>query len=74
MNEIIKKLILSVREHLSDIKNMGTDVEYSAFQPDTKLRKAIEWSIVSAVEICINIGRHIISEKNYRVPDERSHA
>ena len=69
MNEIIKKLTLSVREHILDIKNMGADIEYSSFQSDTKLRKAIEWSIVSAVEICINIGRHIISEKCYRVPE-----
>ena len=69
MNEIIKKLALSVREHISDIKNMGDDIDYSSFQSDKKLRKAIEWSIVSAVEISINIGRHIISEKSYRVPE-----
>ena len=69
MNDIIKKLALLVREHISDIKNMGADIDYSAFQSDTKLRKAIEWSIVSAVEICINIGRHIISEKSYRIPE-----
>ena len=69
MNEIIKKLALLVREHISDIKDMGADIDYSSFQSDKKLRKAIEWSIVSAVEICINIGRHIISEKSYRVPE-----
>ena len=69
MNEIIKKLALSVREHISDIKNMGDDIDYSSFQSDKKLRKAIEWSIVSAVKISINIGRHIISEKSYRVPE-----
>jgi len=69
VNEIIKKMALLIQEHLSDIRSMGTGVEYSSFLADKKLRKAIEWSIVSAVELCINIGRHVISEKGFRVPE-----
>lgn len=69
MNEIIQKMSLLVREHVSDIRSMGTGVEYATFLTDKKLRKAIEWSIVSAVELCINIGRHLISEKGFRVPE-----
>ena len=69
MNEIIARLAVLIQEHLADITEMGAGVEYAAFQQDKKLRKAIEWSIVSAVEICVNIGRHIISQKSYRIPD-----
>lgn len=69
MNEIIARLAVLIQEHLADITKMGAGVEYAAFQQDKKLRKAIEWSIVSAVEICVNIGRHIISQKSYRIPD-----
>ena len=58
-----------VREHLSDIKSMGSGVNYEAFKTDKKLRKAIEWSIVSAIELCINIGRHIIGEQSLRIPE-----
>lgn len=69
MNEIIKRLAVLIREQLADITKMGAGVEYEAFQRDKKLRKAIEWSIVSAVETCVNIGRHIISQKSYRIPE-----
>ena len=69
MNEIIEKMVLLIREHLADIENMGADVDYSEFQTDKKLRKAIEWSIVSAIELCINVGRYIISENALRIPE-----
>jgi len=69
VNEIIERLAVLIREHLADITKMGAGVEYAAFQHDKKLRKAIEWSIVSAVEMCVNIGRHIISQESYRIPD-----
>jgi uncharacterized protein YutE (UPF0331/DUF86 family) len=69
MNEIIEKMALLAREHLTDIGTMGTGINFIKFRSDKKLRKAIEWSIVSAVELCINIGRHIIGEKGFRIPN-----
>lgn len=69
MNEIIEKLSLLIREQVADIDRMGAGVDYPSFQKDKKLRKAIEWSIVSAVELSINISRHIIGEKGFRIPE-----
>lgn len=69
MNNLHKNQILAIKEHLHDIETMGRDITFDQFVKDVKLRKAIEWSIVSAVEGCINLGRKVIAEKDLRIPE-----
>lgn len=69
MINLYKKQILAIREQLYDIETMGRNVTYDEFLKDAKLRKAIEWSIVSAIEGCINPGRQVIAEKDLRIPE-----
>jgi len=69
MINLYKKQILAIREQLYDIETMGPNVTYDEFLKDAKLRKAIEWSIVSAIEGCINLGRQVIAEKDLRIPE-----
>ena len=69
MNNLHKNQILAIKEHLYDIKTIGRGVIYDQFVKDVKLRKAIEWSIVSAVGGSINLGRKVIAEKDLRIPE-----
>jgi len=67
-NEIVEKLLSLVSEYLGDLKAVK-DITYPEFKRDTKIRRFVERTLQIAMEACLDIGHHIISEAHFREPE-----
>lgn len=67
MQERLVYLRNTVNYLRSERDQVGSFREY---QEDTRLRKAVERSLHTAIEACLDIGRHLIVLKGFRYPDD----
>jgi len=45
-------------------------VSFKEYQENKLIRKAVERTLHTAIEVCLDIGHHIISEEGFRSPED----
>jgi len=70
VDDIITRKLQLLAETVQTLVDFREDaVSFTAFQNDVKLRKASERVLQVAVEICLDIGRRIITIEKLRYPE-----
>lgn len=65
--DVVDRLLGLLREYLNDLKTLHgqTFHEYSA---DVRTRRFAERTLQLAIEACLDIGNHIVSDEGFREP------
>jgi uncharacterized protein YutE (UPF0331/DUF86 family) len=67
-----KSLILrklgEMEEYLKQVKEFS-GISFDAYSKDWKVQRIVERTLQMMIEICVDIAHHIISDKEYRIPD-----
>ncbi|ETR69503.1 MAG: hypothetical protein OMM_09537 [Candidatus Magnetoglobus multicellularis str. Araruama] len=66
-NDIVKRLIGNIEGYVNDLKN-AQDITYDKFISDIRSQRFIERTLHIAIESCLDVVHHIISEKGFRQP------
>lgn len=70
-NDVVAERLAALRDEIvflkSERESAASLVEYSS---DARLRRAVERSLQMAIEICLDIGRRIISLENLQYPED----
>ncbi len=66
---IIERLISLIHGYLADLKPVG-NVSFQEYCNDVKLQRFVERTLHIAIEACLDMGNHIISDEGYREPED----
>jgi uncharacterized protein YutE (UPF0331/DUF86 family) len=56
-------------EYTADLQELQS-VSFKEYQENKLIRKAVERTLHTAIEACLDIGHHIISEEGFRSPED----
>jgi len=66
---IIERLTSLINSYLNDLKPVQ-DVSFSQYSKDIKIQRFVERTLHIAIEACLDIGNHIISDEGFREPED----
>lgn len=66
---ILERLLSLINGYLNDLSTVK-DVRFSEYSNDIKLRRFVERTLHIAIEACLDIGNHIISDEGLREPED----
>ena len=66
---IIERLTSLINSYLNDLKPVQ-DVSFSQYSKDIKTQRFVERTLHIAIEACLDIGNHIISDEGFREPED----
>jgi len=66
---IIERLTSLIHSYLNDLKPVQ-DVSFSQYSKDIKIQRFVERTLHIAIEACLDIGNHIISDEGFREPED----
>jgi len=72
-NDVVKRLIANIEGYVNDLKN-AKDITYDKFISDIRSQRFIERTLHIAIESCLDVVHHIISENGFRQPTSYSDA
>lgn len=67
--EPVRARLALLAEYLGDLEAVQ-DASLEQFVADKKLRRYVERTLQLAVECCLDIGHHIISDRGLREPED----
>jgi len=65
-NLILRK-ISELEEYITQLEELK-DVTVEEYSKDWKIQRAVERTLQIAIELCVDIANHIISDEGWRVP------
>lgn len=67
---LLKQKMTQLEEYISDIEEITHDnaLDIEMFCQDKKIRRFAERTLHLAIECCLDIGSHIVSDEGFRVP------
>ncbi len=69
-NDVIAERLLALREEVAFLKHeRDSAANLQDYESSARLRRAVERSLQVAIEICLDIGRRIISAESLRYPE-----
>lgn len=73
MNEerIVAARLKLLAEYITDLQDLR-DVNLDEYQANRLIRRAVERTLHTAIEACLDIGHHIIAVEKYRSPTNNS--
>lgn len=66
---IIERLFSLIKGYLNDLKPVQ-GVSFSEYSKDIRLQRFVERTLHMAIEACLDIGNHIISDEGFREPED----
>lgn len=66
---IIERLFSLIKGYLNDLKPVQ-GVSFSEYTKDIRLQRFVERTLHIAIEACLDIGNHIISDEGFREPED----
>lgn len=66
---IIERLFSLIKGYLNDLKPVQ-GVSFSEYSKDIRLQRFVERTLHIAIEACLDIGNHIISDEGFREPED----
>lgn len=66
---ILERLLSLINGYLNDLSSVK-DVKFSEYSDDIKLQRFVERTLHIAIEACLDIGNHIISDLGLREPED----
>jgi len=71
--DVILRLLSNIEGYVSDLRN-SADITHEKFLADIRLQRFVERTLQIAVEACMDVAHHIISDKGWREPDSYADA
>lgn len=68
VNEVIAKRLRALDQYVRELKAVQ-DITWKEFLDNIFVRKYVERTLHTAIEACLDIGRHLIAEEGFRFPD-----
>ena len=65
---LILRKIGEMEEHLKQVKEFA-GISLEEYSKDWKVQRIVERTLQMIIEICVDIANHIISDKEYRIPE-----
>jgi uncharacterized protein YutE (UPF0331/DUF86 family) len=70
-DEVIVERLAVLRNEVAYLKQERNRCQsFLEYQENLRLKRAVERALQVSVEACLDIGRHIISEKHFRFPED----
>ncbi|MDO8445061.1 MAG: DUF86 domain-containing protein [Deltaproteobacteria bacterium] len=66
---VIERLFSLIKGYLNDLKPVQ-GVSFSEYSKDIRLQRFVERTLHIAIEACLDIGNHIISDEGFREPED----
>lgn len=66
---VIERLFSLIKGYLNDLKPVQ-GVSFSEYSEDIRLQRFVERTLHIAIEACLDIGNHIISDEGFREPED----
>lgn len=66
---VIERLFGLINGYLNDLKPVQ-GVSFSQYSKDIRLQRFVERTLHIAIEACLDIGNHIISDEGFREPED----
>jgi uncharacterized protein YutE (UPF0331/DUF86 family) len=66
---VIERLFGLIKGYLNDLKTVQ-DASFSQYSKDIRLQRFVERTLHIAIEACLDIGNHIISDEGLREPED----
>lgn len=66
---VIERLFSLIKGYLNDLKPVQ-GVSFSEYTKDIRLQRFVERTLHIAIEACLDIGNHIISDEGFREPED----
>jgi len=66
---VLERLFSLINGYLNDLKSVK-DVTFAEYVKDIKLQRFIERTLHIAIEACLDIANHIISDERLREPED----
>ena len=70
VNDVVVSRLKLLDEYVSELCEYRAEAtSFKIYESNKRLRRAVERCLQVAVEICLDIGRHLISLEGFRYPD-----
>lgn len=66
--ELVRGRLLKLEEYINDLKEYE-DISWEDYKRDKLIRRFVERSLQLAIESCLDIGNHIISDERLGIAD-----
>ncbi len=66
---VIERLLCMLKGYLQDLRSVQ-DISFSEYLGDIRTQRFVERTLQIAIEACLDIGNHIISEEGFREPED----
>ena len=66
--DIVLRLLASIEGFISDLRQ-ANDINHERFLQDIRAQRFVERTLQIAVEACMDVAHHIISDEKWREPD-----
>lgn len=66
---IMERLFSLIKGYLNDLKPVR-GISFSQYSKDIRLQRFVERTLQIAIEACLDIGNHIISDEGFREPQD----
>jgi uncharacterized protein YutE (UPF0331/DUF86 family) len=70
---IIRRLLHNLEGYLNDLRN-ATDITYEKYLSDIRSQRFVERTLQIAIECCLDVVHHIISDEGFREPNSYADA
>lgn len=70
---LIRRLLNNLESYVNDLRS-ATDITHTKYQEDIRLQRFVERTLQIAVECCLDVVHHIISDEGFREPDSYADA
>lgn len=67
--EVVQRILSSLNEALEHLKSKQ-DITFEVYEKDKDVQAIVERRLESAIQACIDIGNHIISQQNFGTPSD----
>lgn len=64
---VIRTYLRLLEEYMSDLRELQK-VDFATYTASMVIRRATERTLQISIEVCLDIGKHIIAEDRYRFP------
>lgn len=71
--DIVARLLSNVEGYIGELRG-ATDINHERFMSDIRAQRFVERTLQIAVEACMDVTHHIISDEGWREPDSYADA
>jgi len=71
--EIVLRLLNNIESYMSELRG-ATDITHQKYIVDIRMQRFVERTLQIAVEACLDVAHHIISDEGWREPDSYADA